>query len=281
MNDKFNLARQKKLADTFHSLHHTGETLILPNAWDAASAKTYEVAGFPAIATTSSGISWTCGYSDGEHIPPLLMLQFIKSITRVVDIPVTADIEGGYYKKDVDKYAQFIDGVLNSGAIGVNLEDSDPDSGTLYDINHLMEYIGVAREVAGERGVHLFINARVDAMVLNSVNRNEKIRICTERAAAYEEAGADGIFVPFVEDIAVIEELKKKIKAPLNVLMNASLKIADLRKLKVERVTVGGKPKMAALNTVKRIAEELKNNEDWQTLYADDPSYEELNSWFK
>ena len=280
MNNVFDSIRQNELAEKFHALHHKDEMLVLPNAWDSASAKIFEESGFQAIATTSSGISWSCGYKDGEHIPPDLMIEVISRIAHSVKVPVTADIEAGYYGDDIDKYSKFISNVIEAGAVGINLEDGDSKTRRLVDINLQIKKLKSVKEISKQKGVNLFLNARTDAIELAKGDLKTKIQVCIERANEFEEAGADGIFIPFIKEIETVAELKKAIKLPLNILINDLLNIAELRKLKVNRVSVGGKPMLASLNILRVIARELKNENDWHSLFVKDPNYPQVNNWF-
>ncbi len=280
MKITFDSVRQNILAEKFHVLHHGPEMLVLPNAWDCASAKTYEEAGFKAIATTSSGISWSCGYQDGEHIPPSLMIEVISRITHSVNIPVTADIEAGYYGNDLENFSQFIGDVTEAGAVGINLEDADPKTKTLYDLKLQTEKIKRAKAIAKQKGVDLFVNARTDAIEHADGNIESRISACIERSHAFEEAGADGIFVPFIREIETVAEIKKGIRLPLNVLMSDTLSVAELRKLKVNRVSIGGKPMLASLHLLRKIADELYTGNDWSSLFVKSPDYRGVNGWF-
>lgn len=280
MNFKFNQKEQQNRAEKFHALHHADKTLVLPNAWDCASAKIFEETGFSAIATTSSGISWACGHQDGEHIPPELMINVIGRIARVVEIPVTADIEGGYYRKDLDEFSQFIGDTVQAGAVGINLEDGDSETGNLTDLNWQAQRIKSAKAAGKEKGVNLFVNARTDAMSLAKKDLKTKIKICIERAKAFKEAGADGIFIPFVSELETVIQLKKAIDLPLNILTSATLEVSELKKLKVNRISVGGKPMLATLNLLRKISTELKSENDWPSLYTDNPTYGDINGKF-
>src|ERR1700675_3176329 len=120
---------QSEKAELFRSLHRGPEILVLPNAWDCASARLFEQAGFPAIATTSAGIAFSLGYSDGERIPQDLMLTAVRRISSCVSVPVTADLESGY--GDVAKTTA---GLIAAGAVGLNLEDMQQEAGTLTPI---------------------------------------------------------------------------------------------------------------------------------------------------
>lgn len=269
-----------RLAEKLHDLHHAEEMLVIPNAWDVVSAKIFENSGFPAIATTSSGISWSCGYPDGEHIPPELMLEVIGRIARGVKVPVTADIEGGYYSNDFQKLSAFIEGVIDAGAVGINLEDGDAASGSLNDLEHQLEKIRLVKDICRRKGVNLFLNARTDAMVLDRGDLKNRIQTCIERAAAFQSAGADGIFVPFVKDMDTVIALKQGIELPLNVLITNTLDVGELRKWKVNRVSVGSRPILSTLHLLRSIADEMRSGNEWNTLLTASPDYSEANAWF-
>lgn len=280
MSNKFDAARQNKLAEDFRALHHRDEMLVLVNAWDSASARMVQEAGLPAIATTSSGISWACGFKDGEHIPPDLMIEVVRQIASSVTIPVSADIEAGYYGNDLEQFSKFIEKLIEAGAVGINLEDSDSKTHTLVDVAKHVAKVKQAKKTGHDKGVNLFVNARTDAIELAPGDINQKIQACIERAKAYEEAGADGIFIPFVEGMDTIARLKAGVRLPLNILMNDTLDVAGLRRLKINRVSVGGKPMLATLNLVGKIAQELKSEDDWHSLYVKEPIYPTVNNWF-
>ncbi len=280
MKDSFNSDRQNQLAQQFHALHHSSETLVLSNVWDSTSAKIAEQAGFPAIATTSSGISWSCGYRDGEHIPPDLMIRIIRHISRSVNLPVTADVEGGYYQ-DSDKFKKFFADLIEAGAVGINLEDSHSGQERLDDLRQQTKKIGFIKSVAREKGVNLFINARTDAIEKGTGNLDAKITTCIERAKAFQEAGADGIFVPFVKEIETVARLKAEIKLPLNILFADTLPVSELKRLKVNRISTGSRPILATLSLLKKIAGELRNTNEWTTLLSGNTIYPEINGLFE
>ncbi len=275
-----NKTTQQRKASEFHALHHGEEMLVLPNAWDCASAKIYEAEGFPAVATTSSGISWSYGYADGENIPPELMLEVVERIAHSIEVPLTADIEAGYYS-DEDKYAQFIKNLIAAGAVGINLEDSIASSGEMRPIEEQKERIYIAREASREAGLDLYINARIDAMLLSELSVEDRIAVCFNKAKAYASAGADGVFIPFIDSMQTVARLKKGIDVPLNILMSKSLDITALRRMQVNRVSVGGKPKLVALHAIQNIVRELRSGDEWADLYVDAPTYPILNGWFK
>ena len=280
MKFEFDANKQNELAEQFHSLHNAGKTLLLANAWDCISAKMIEEVGFSAIATTSAGMAWALGYQDGEHIPPKLMVESIGRIARVVSLPVTADIEGGYYRDDLDSFANLISSVIEVGAVGINLEDSNPKTNKLNDIEHQVKLIEIARKVSIEMKVNLFINARVDGFTQQNESLQEKINICINRAKFYEKAGANGIFVPFVSEIESVAELKAYINLPLNILITNTMEVVELKRLKVNRISVGGKLILSAMNNIKKISTEIKDTDNWNSLFVDDPNYNKINNYF-
>lgn len=279
MKRKFDAIKQNELAEEFRSLHHGDDTLILPNAWDSASAKIFEIAGFNAIATTSSGISWACGYADGEHIPPELMIEMTGRIAGSVNVAVTADVEAGYYKNQ-HEFENFIEQIIEAGAVGINLEDGDGQTNSLYDIEWQLSRLRTVRSISKRKEVNIFINARTDAMALPAVDVSEKIKTCVYRARQYQAAGADGIFVPFVKDMETVEILKKSVDLPLNLLIDKSLDITVLKQLRINRISMGGKPMLSVLDFLKNMALQLKESNEWESLYSSDITYGAMNEYF-
>ncbi|NJK44338.1 MAG: isocitrate lyase/phosphoenolpyruvate mutase family protein [Pleurocapsa sp. SU_196_0] len=228
-------------ATAFRAMHITGAPLILPNAWDAASARVIELEGAPAIATTSAGVAWTQGYGDGQRLSRADMIAAIRTIARTVRVPVTADIESGYGTGSVDDVTETVRAVIEAGAVGINLEDSPGRDGTpLLPAGVHVERIRAARAAAREAGLELFINARTDVYLLQVGDFETRLEETLRRASQYLEAGADGIFVPGVQDAQLIASLAERIPAPLNVMVgSASPNIAQLRQLGVARVSFG------------------------------------------
>jgi 2-methylisocitrate lyase-like PEP mutase family enzyme len=265
---KIDPPRQRELARQFKALHHSGQTLILANAWDCISAKIFEQAGFPAIATTSSGISFSCGYQDGEHMDP------------TVQVPVTADIEAGYAQGDEKKFREFIRSLVRIGVVGINLEDADAHQSPpqLKPLEHALDFIRIAREAAQQEGGQLFINARTDALRLGAGDLEARLGVAIERASAFAGAGADGIFVPFVRDISAVTALKEAISLPLNILMDESLDVKALKQLGIARISTGSKPILATLALLQRIGDALLHGDDWQPLYTAEPTYAAVNA---
>ena len=227
---------QKTKAETFAGLHKGPEILVLPNAWDAASAAVMEDAGAKAVATSSAAVAWAHGYPDGDFLPLPNLLSTISAVARVVSVPVTADIEGGY-TDDLGQLGETIRAVIGAGAVGINLEDGSraPDL-------HARK-VEAARKAADATGVALFINARVDTYLRQLFAGDAAEAETVRRAELYRRAGANGIFVPGPTDDALIGRLAKAIEAPMNVMLIAGLSPAvRLQELGVRRLSSGGRP---------------------------------------
>ncbi|MFF5301871.1 isocitrate lyase/phosphoenolpyruvate mutase family protein [Streptomyces sp. NPDC013161] len=247
-----NTLRDRALA--FRALHVPGRPLILPNAWDAASARIVEDAGASAVATTSAGLAWALGVADGDRLDRERALEAVARITASVAVPVSADIESGFAKDPVG-VADTVRAVLAAGAVGVNIEDAlYGGEGVLRSIAEQAERIAAAREAADAEGVPLFVNARIDTFLRGAGGVDATL----ERAAAFRAAGADGIFVPGAVEPGTVKELADGIEAPLNVLVGPGAPpVAELAALGVARVSAGSSIAAAAYAVVRRAAREL------------------------
>lgn len=272
---------QREKANRFHELHHGPHILILPNAWDAASAKVFERSGFGAVATTSAGIAASYGYPDGEHISRAEMLEAVGRIAGIVAVPVTADMEAGYGTTP-EQVAETARLVLEAGAIGLNLEDGSGDKAhPLADLSLQVEKIQAVRQAARAFGVPLVINARTD--VYERLDRNDGTLLdqAIQRGNAYREAGADCVFVIDVSDRKIIGELVRGIDAPINILAGSgSPSVAELEELGVARVSFGSIPMRATMSLVRQIAEELRKRGTYR-FTRDIITYAEVNSYFE
>ncbi len=257
-------------ASTFRRLHNAPEILILPNAWDVASARIFELAGFPAIGTTSAGIAASLGYPDGQHVSRDEMLEVVARIARSVTVPVSADVEAGY--GDPLETAR---AVVAAGAIGMNLEDVCGDSGdTLMDLSI---QTAVIREIRALE-LPLVVNARTDVYLANIGEPETRLTRTLERLNAFRDAGADCLFAPGVTDAETISVLAAHLRGPLNVLANSGTPGArELQRMGVARVSVGSGVSRAALGTVRRIAHELRDYGSFTAMLDDQVPYLEVN----
>jgi len=240
------------------ALHRGPRILVLPNAWDAASARIFELAGFPAIATTSAGIAFSLGRPDGQRLSRDETLAVVKRIVDTVSIPVTADMEAGYGDTP-EQVAETARAVLHfAGAVGMNLEDAAPDQRALFDVSLQTEKIKAVREMAASTGLPFVLNARTDVFLRSVGEPGTRLDEAIRRANAYRDAGADCLFVPGVTDRETIGRLAKEIHGPLNILgVSGAPSVPELQELGVARVSVGSGPMRATMALTQRIAEEL------------------------
>jgi 2-methylisocitrate lyase-like PEP mutase family enzyme len=247
-------------AAAFHALHD--DFLILPNAWDAVTARIVEAAGAKAIATSSAAVAWTHGFADGHDLPFAKLLTTVEEIARVVKIPVSVDSEGGY-SDDPKQVGENIAALIGAGAVGINLED-----GAAAHELHLRK-IEAARAAAERAGVDLFINARTDVFLKQLVAAERAVEESIRRGRACEDAGASGLFVPFVLKPDDIATLASAVALPLNVIAMAGLpKAAELKALGARRLSAGTKVVGAALRATREAAEAFLTGGDSDALAA-------------
>ena len=274
--------RQSEKADAFRAMHQAPPILLLPNAWDAVSARLFVRAGARAIATTSAGVAATLGYPDGEKVPCEEMLKVVARIARVVDVPVTADIEAGYAESP-DHLGETIRAVIDSGAIGFNLEDATGVSSLpLYEVEEQLERIRAARLAGEQAGVRVMINARTDVYLAKVGEPAGRLAEAVRRVNAYREAGADCLFVPGVTDLATLTELARKISGPLNVLAGPGMpSTGELERIGVARVSVGSAIMRATLATARDAANELIQKGTYGAFLDRNIPYDEVNELMK
>jgi 2-methylisocitrate lyase-like PEP mutase family enzyme len=268
---------QTTKAIQFRQLHRGPAILILPNAWDVASARIFEDAGFPAIATTSAGIAFSLGYPDGQRIPREEMLARIGRIARAVHVPLTADIESGYGDTPEDT-ARTTRELIQAGVVGMNLEDaSSRRDQPLLNLQLAVEKIRAAREAAMQSGSQIVVNARTEVYLLPGGNPDADYSEALRRLIAFREAGADCVFAPGLKDAETIGRMVKAVACPLNILATpGGPAIPELANLGVARVSVGSGPMRATLGLLRRIAEELRTTGTYGTLEGAEP-YADVN----
>jgi 2-methylisocitrate lyase-like PEP mutase family enzyme len=244
----------------FHELHGGPKILVLPNAWDVASARIFEEAGFPAIATSSAGVAFSLGYPDGEKIPCDEMLSAVRRIAEAVEVPVTADVEAGFGSTP-EEVADTARAVISAGAVGMNLEDGvEGQADFLVDWNRQLETIQAVLEAALEASMPFVLNARTD-IFLNGIGPAEtRLARAIERLNSYEAAGAQSLFAPGVKDGETIAKLARGVAGPLNILATVGTPpVAELQELGVARVSVGSGPMRATLGFLSRMAQQLRD----------------------
>jgi 2-methylisocitrate lyase-like PEP mutase family enzyme len=257
----------------FHALHQPGP-LALPNAWDVASALIVEAAGAKAVATTSAGVAWTLGAPDGNSVARDLVIDLVARIAAAVRVPVSADIESGF-GEDAREVGATAKAIREAGASGVNIEDGL--AGALRDVQEQQERLAAARAAAPD----LYLNARIDVYLRGIGEPEDRLRHTLDRAAAYLEAGASGIFVPGVTDLEIVTELAKGIPAPLNILVGPGAPAVDeLAKAGVARASLGSAVAEAAYAVARSAAEELLTQGTYRSV-ENGIAYGELNALFR
>ncbi len=273
---------QVEKAEEFRSLHHTKRLLVLPNAWDVPSARVFEDAGFPAIATSSAALSVSLGYPDGEKIDKDELFAVVRKIAGILTIPLSADIEAGF-GASIEQLSDTIRRVIESGAIGVNVEDiSDFEKKSLVPIEKQVERLKAVRRIADSMGVPLVINARTDAYRFGAGDEKSKLEETIRREKAYEAAGADCLYPMGLTDKETIATFVKAVNKPVNIMARKGAPtISELEKIGVKRLSLGPGPMYASVGLLRRIAQELKQNESYESLLAGAITFDELNALAK
>lgn len=276
-----NAVQQRAKAAAFRDLHHGPGILVLPNAWDCVSARLFEQAGFPALATTSGGIAAVLGYPDGQQIPATEMLAMVGRIAKTVAVPVTADLEAGY-GGTVAEVATFMRQAIDAGIVGANLEDSSGPDHRLADPGRQVEVIQAVRAAAAAREIPLVLNARVDVYLHGSASEADRFAELVRRAIAYRDAGADCVFPIGLKDREAIARLVAETGCPLNIMAGPGAPmIAELEQLGVRRVTFGTGQMRATLPFIRQMAEELRASGACESLAQTEFTHAAVNQLFR
>ena len=246
------------LARRLRQLHAGPAPLLLPNAWDVASARMVERLGFPAVATTSAGVAEALGWSDGEDIPVQEMLGAVERIAGVVDVPVTADLEAGYGLDPADLVGR----LLAAGAVGCNIEDSDHRGpAVLVEAERQAERLAAIKEGGRAAGVDLVLNARTDVYVRAVGEPADRLQEALRRGRLYRDAGADCVYPIGVAEESDISALVESLDCGVNVLLLADgPPLPRLRELGVRRVSLGSRLFHTALGAAERAAAKLRED---------------------
>ena len=236
-------------AARLRELHRPGDPLLLPNVWDAGSAKVVEEAGFPALATASAAVSAMLGYPDHEGAPVEEMMAAAGRVIRAATVPVTVDAEAGYGLQP----AELVERLLAIGAAGCNLEDTY--AGELAEPAAQAEYLAAVRDAAGDA---LVINARVDTFVAQVP---DPVEAAIERGRLYLAAGADCVY-PITAPMEAVPAMVKGLPGPVNANNFPGTSLTDLAAAGVARVSYGPMGYLRALDTVKEFATRIRAKED-------------------
>jgi 2-methylisocitrate lyase-like PEP mutase family enzyme len=257
---------QQQHAETFHGLHKKGDPLVLFNAWDVATAKAIAKTS-AAVATSSGAVASALGYADRENIPFDMVTGLVSRISAAVSVPVSIDLEAGYGDTP-DAAAKSATEILKAGAIGINIEDGlSAGKRQLVSPEQHAAKIKAVRDAAQQLGIRLFINARTDPFLLKFGSPDECLNEAARRAKVYADAGADGIFVPGLTDLALIEKFVQLTPLPVNIMVTQAVpEIGDLARVGVRRVSLGPWPMMAAMRVIGQAAAAVAASKQYGTF---------------
>jgi 2-methylisocitrate lyase-like PEP mutase family enzyme len=257
------MTSQLDKAETFRSLH-AGEPFVIPNPWDAGSARVFARLGFKALATTSSGFAFTLGRPDGT-VTIEEMSRHVAALTTATDLPVSADLENGY-GADPAAAAAAIARVAEAGAVGGSIEDWDPE-GHLYEKAYAVDRIAAAAEQARDLAFPFTLTARAE----NNIRGNPDLDDTIERLQAYEGVGADVLFAPGLRSGEEIRAVCAAVSKPVNVLARPGFSLATIFEAGAQRVSVGGGLTWVAVAAMVGAAEAIRDHGDLSPLQVDLP----------
>jgi 2-methylisocitrate lyase-like PEP mutase family enzyme len=259
---------QEQKAEAFRALHE-GETFVIPNPWDAGSARVLEALGFAALATTSAGFAFTLGRLDGAATVDDVV-EHVAALGRATDLPVSVDLENGY-GAEPEAAARAITRVAEAGAVGGSIEDYDP-AGHLYEVAHAVERVAAAVEAARALPFPFTLTARAE----NHIRGNPDLADTIARLQAFEQAGADVLYAPGLRSTDEIRAVCQAVSKPVNVLAVPSLSLAEIAAAGAKRVSVGGTLTWVAVKAMADAAEAIRSAGDFSALGARLP----LGDWF-
>jgi len=275
---RYFLKTQKDKAENFRELHHLDHLLILPNAWDVPSARIFEDQGFPAVATSSAGMMISLGYPDGESIRIHDFLAAVKRISRVVSVPLSVDAVAGFGFTP-SEVAASIKHIIESGAVGINIEDFEHASKKLFPVENQVKKLKAIKEVGELVGVPLVINARTDALRFAEGEEDTRLTEAIDRAKAYRDAGVDCVYPMGLVKEEQISKFTHELNFPVNVMVRKGLPpIQKLQELGVSRVSFGPSASYAAMGLLKRASKEILDKGTYNELTDGAISYDELET---
>jgi 2-methylisocitrate lyase-like PEP mutase family enzyme len=252
--------------------------LILPNAWDVPSARVFEDAGFPAVATSSAGLMVSLGYPDGEVIGREEFFSAVRRIVKALSVPLSADVVGGFGETPREVVST-VRSIIQAGAIGINIEDFVHSAKKLHPVEKQVEKLRAVRKLGESMRIPLVINARTDALRYAPGDEKEKLKEAIRRARAFRDAGADCVYPMGLADATSISTFVKALNFPVNVMVRKGLPpIRELERLGVARVSFGPGASYAAMGLMKRISNEILEKGTYSNLVEGAITFDELNS---
>ncbi len=268
---------QSRKAEYFRALHRGEKLLILPNAWDVPSARIFEDQGFPAVATSSAGMITSLGYPDGESIGRREFLAAVGRISGALTIPLSVDLVSGFAGNRRELSAT-IRAILQTGAIGINIEDFTHGTGKLIPLDRQLEKIETVRRTGELMGIPIVVNARTDALRFAEGYQEAKMREAIRRCVAFRDAGADCVYPMGLTDADSIGRFVGELKFPVNVMVRPGLpNVRELERLGVARLSFGPSATYAALGLLKRASSEVREDGTYTNLTEGAITFDELN----
>ena len=272
------MASQAEKAEAFRRLHDRRSVLVLPNAWDVPSARVFEDEGFPAVATSSAGLMVSLGYPDGEEIPRRELFAAIGRMGRVLSIPLSADVVGGFGGSP-EAAARSVKAVVKAGAVGINIEDFVHSAKRLLPVEKQVARLRALVRLRDSQRVHFVINARTDALRFGAGDADAKLEEAIRRGKAYRDIGADCVYPMGLADAESISEFVKALDFPVNVMVRRGLPpVQELQRLGVARVSFGPSASYAAMGLLKRASREVREKGTYDSLLEGAISFDELNA---
>jgi 2-methylisocitrate lyase-like PEP mutase family enzyme len=262
------MASQEQKAEAFRALH-AGEAFVIPNPWDAGSARVLEALGFKALASTSSGFAFTLGRLDGA-VTLDEVIAHAAAVDRATELPLSVDLENGY-GPDPEQAVLAISHVAEAGAVGGSIEDFDP-GGRIYDLDHATERVAAAAEAARALSFPFTLTARAE----NHLRGNPDLEDTVTRLKAFEEAGADVLYAPGLRTVDEIKTVCGAVSKPVNVLAVPGLSVAEITSAGAQRISVGGSLTWVAVRAMADAATAIRDAGDLSSLAARVP----LDEWF-
>ena len=269
---------QAEKAEEFRSLHTRGTPLILPNAWDVASARLFEDAGFEAVATSSAGMMVSLGYPDGEEIPRDEFVAAVGRIARVLEVPLSADAVAGFGETPKDA-AESVAALIAVGAVGINIEDFQHATKKLAPLEAQVEKLEALMSLKESMRIPFVINARTDAYRFAPGSEVERLREAVVRGKAYRDIGADCVYPMGLTDAKSIAAFVDAVQCPVNVMVRKGLPpVPELKRLGVARISFGPSASYATMGMLQRASKEVLEKGTYETLVEGAIGFDELNS---
>lgn len=272
------MSQQAKRAEEFRRLHDRRDILVLPNAWDVPSARVFEDEGFPAVATSSAGLMASLGYPDGESIPRREFVSAVGKIARILSVPLSADVVGGFGSSP-DAVARSVKQFVRAGAVGINIEDFVHETKKLLPVERQVARLRALVKLQKFMGIPFVINARTDALRFAPGDGDAKLEEAMRRASVYRDVGVDCVYPMGLTDAESISTFVKALDFPVNVMVRKGLPpVPELKRIGVTRVSFGPSASYAAMGLLKRASREVRQKGTYGALVEGAITFDELNA---